>query len=283
MEKNDHHIEAMTRKQVDVALNWAAEEGWNPGLHDADAFYAADPEGFFMGFLNHEPVSSISAVRYGKGFGFIGFFMVRPEHRGKGYGFEIGQRALAHLEGRLIGIDGVVAQQENYQKAGFTLVHRNIRYEGIGIGKPVNHPDILPLSDISFEEMSACDRRFFPGKRDAFLKSWISRPQTVAFGIRREGDLAGYGVLRPCRSGYKIGPLFAPDADSAKTLFLSLLGHALKGSPVYLDVPEINPAAVALAEDHHMKMVFETARMYNHKPPSLPLNEIFGITTFELG
>jgi len=175
MDKNDHHIQAMTCEQLNQTLDWAAAEGWNPGLHDADPFYAADPEGFFMGFLDGEPVSSVSAVRYGRGFGFIGFFMVRPEHRGKGYGFEIGQRAVAHLEGRLIGIDGVVAQQANYQKAGFTLVHRNIRYEGIGSGKPVEHPEILPLSNISLEEINACDRRFFPEKRDLFLKSWISR------------------------------------------------------------------------------------------------------------
>ena len=94
MEKNDYQIRTMTRDQLDLALEWAADEGWNPGLHDAEPFYGADPEGFFMGFLNREPVSCISAVRYGKGFGFIGFFMVRPEHRGKGYGFEIGQRAL---------------------------------------------------------------------------------------------------------------------------------------------------------------------------------------------
>ncbi|MCG6881064.1 MAG: GNAT family N-acetyltransferase [Deltaproteobacteria bacterium] len=282
-ERKNYHIKTMTREQVDVALDWAADEGWNPGLHDAEPFYTADPEGFFMGFLDREPLSSISAVRYGKGFGFIGFFMVKPEHRGKGYGFEMGQWALAHLEGRLIGIDGVVAQQENYQKAGFTLVHRNIRYEGVGSGEPVNHPEILPLSGIPFEEIYACDRRFFPGKRDAFLKSWIGRPHTVALGIRLQDHLAGYGVLRPCRSGYKIGPLFAPDAGWAETLLLSLLGHARKGSPVYLDVPEINPSAVALAEDNRMKMVFETARMYNHKPPNLPLNEIFGITTFELG
>ena len=47
-----------------------------------------------MGFLDGEPVASISAVRYGEGtFGFIGFFMVKSKYRGRGYGFEIGQRA----------------------------------------------------------------------------------------------------------------------------------------------------------------------------------------------
>ena len=279
----DYHIKTMTRKQLDLAMDWAADEGWNPGLHDADPFYAADPEGFFMGFLSDEPVSAISAVRYGIGFGFIGFFMVKPEHRGKGYGFEIGQKALRHLEGRLIGIDGVVMQQENYKKAGFTLVYRNIRYQGVGSGKPPDHPEIVPLSGIPLGEIYACDRRFFPEERESFVKSWISRPHTIALGIRRKGSLSGYGVLRHCRSGYKIGPLFAPDASSAETLLLSLLGHTQEGSPVYLDVPEINLSAVALAEKNRMKVVFETARMYNRKPPRLPVNEIFGITTFELG
>ncbi len=283
METKDYHIKTITREQLDLALEWAAQEGWNPGLYDADPFFAADPEGFFMGFLNGQPVSCVSAVRYGETFGFAGFFMVKPEHRGKGYGFEIGQRALAHLEGRLIGLDGVVAQQANYQKAGFALVHRNIRYEGAGAGEPESHPEIFPLQEIPFEEISACDGRYFPEKREAFLRSWISRPQTVALGIGRGGSLSGYGVLRPCRSGYKIGPLFATDAGSAETLLRSLLGEARKGSPVFLDVPEINPSAVALAEAHGMKTVFETARMYNGKPPRLPLNEIFGITTFELG
>lgn len=282
-----YHIKTMTREQLEIAIDWAATEGWNPGLHDAEPFYAADPEGFFMGFLNGEPVSSISAVRYGKGygkgFGFIGFFMVKPEHRGEGYGFEIGQRALRHLEGRLIGIDGVVAQQENYKKAGFNLVYRNIRYQGVGSGKSVIHPEIVPLSTIPLGEIIVCDRRFFPEERDAFVESWVSRPGTIALGIRAKKTLAGYGVLRPCRSGYKIGPLFAPDADAAKALLETLRGHAEKGAPIYLDVPDINPEAIALAEEHHMKVVFETARMYNRTPPDLPINEIFGITTFELG
>jgi Acetyltransferase (GNAT) domain/Acetyltransferase (GNAT) family len=201
-----------------------------------------------MGFLNDEPVSSISAVRYGKGFGFIGFFMVKPEHRGHGYGFKIGQQALRHLEGRLIGIDGVVAQQENYKKAGFTLVYRNIRYEGVASGEPMTNPEIVSLSSVPLKEIHACDRRFFPGEREVFVKSWISRPHIIALGIGRNGNLAGYGVLRPCRSGYKIGPLFAPDAVSAKALFKSLLGHAETGAPVFLDVPENNSRAVALAE-----------------------------------
>ena len=273
----------MTRQQLDQALDWAAAEGWNPGLHDADAFYAADPEGFFMGFLDGEPVASISAVRYGKTFGFIGFFMVKPEYRGRTYGFQIGQRALAHLENRLMGLDGVVAQQENYRKAGFNLAYRNIRYQGEGSGRTIRFPEIVDLSTLPFEEIETCDRRFFPDERSAFLRMWLSRPGTRGLGIKRDGHLKGYGVLRPCRSGYKIGPLFAPHFNSAKAIFEALSGRVEKGAPLYLDVPEINTSAVALAEDNRMELVFETARMYNREPPSLPMEEIFGVTTFELG
>jgi hypothetical protein len=52
---------------------------------------------------------------------------------------------------------------------------------------------------------------------------------------------------------------------------------------IFLDTPEINPAAVALAQKYNMQVSFETARMYTGECPSLPLNRIFGVTSFEIG
>ena len=76
----------------------------------------------------------ISAVRYGSGFGFIGFYIVRPNFRGQGYGLQIWNAAMARLAGRTIGLDGVVAQQDNYRKSGFVLAWNNARFEGLGGG-----------------------------------------------------------------------------------------------------------------------------------------------------
>jgi hypothetical protein len=42
-------------------------------------------------------------------------------------------------------------------------------------------------------------------------------------------------------------------------------------------------AARALFERYGLKPVFETARMYRGPVPVLPLDRIYGITTFELG
>jgi Acetyltransferase (GNAT) domain len=61
----------MTRPELDVAVEWAADEGWNPGLKDADCFHRTDSDGFLMGFRDGEPVASISVVRYDGAFGFL--------------------------------------------------------------------------------------------------------------------------------------------------------------------------------------------------------------------
>jgi len=279
----NYKIRTMFRDEANIAIDWAASEGWNPGLYDVDCFYAADPEGFLVGELNNEPIATISAVKYGETFGFIGFYIVKPEYRGQGYGIQIWNAALERLSGRNIGLDGVVAQQSNYKKAGFELAYRNIRYEGLSGGTQPENPEVIDLSRLPFDAVDAYDRPFFPGNRTQFLKSWLNQPESIALGIMQKGKLAGYGMVRACRSGYKIGPLFADSPELAESLFISLKAGVMPGKPIYLDVPEMNQDAVALAEKHKMKLVFETARMYTGTCPDLPLNRLFGVTSFELG
>jgi GNAT superfamily N-acetyltransferase len=76
----------MRREDLAFAIELAAREGWNPGLHDAECFFAADLGGFLIGERVGEPVGCISAVSYAGRYGFVGLYIVRPEYRGKGYG-----------------------------------------------------------------------------------------------------------------------------------------------------------------------------------------------------
>lgn len=181
MQQGDGYgIRTMTRSEVDLAVDWAAEEGWNPGLHDAECFHAADPKGFLIGLIDQEPIATISAVKYGDAFGFIGFYIVRPDCRGKGYGLQIWNAAMACLAGRSIGLDGVVSQQANYAKSGFTLAYRNIRYGGTGGGAVPDDPRIAPRPCFPLADVQAYDRPFFPGSREAFLTHWLVQPQSTA-------------------------------------------------------------------------------------------------------
>ncbi len=279
----DYTIRTATREEIDLAVEWAAQEGWNPGLHDADCYYAADPKGFLIGLLGDEPIAMVSSIRYGSTFGFAGFYIVKPDYRGEGYGLQIAQAAMQRLEGRNVGLDGVVEQQENYKKSGFKLAYRNVRYEGSGGGTPPTRPDIIELSSLPFDTITTYERSFFPEPRDEFLRTWINQPDSTALGIMDDGKLVGYGVIRACRTGQKIAPLYADSPELAEALFHALKSATKPGDPIYLDVPEPNQAAIDLAKRHGMEIVFETARMYSGSAPALPLERIFGVCSFEVG
>lgn len=283
MDSKKYTIRTAGRDEVDTVVEWAAQEGWNPGLNDAHCYYGADNNGFLIGYLGDEAIASISVVKYDDNFGFLGFYIVKPEYRGMGYGLKVWNEGMKYLTGCNVGLDGVVDQQDNYTKSGFKLAFRNIRYEGKGGGKEVLDKDVVDLNSLPFEEIIEYNSAFFPADRSRFIKEWISQDNCRALGIIQEGKLCGYGVIRPCREGYKIGPLFADTPKIAQSLFTSLKAVANSSDKVYLDVPEINSNAVELAETHNMSVVFETARMYTGEQPDLSHGRLYGITSFEIG
>jgi GNAT superfamily N-acetyltransferase len=268
--------------EISIAMDWAAAEGWNPGLADAACFAATDPEGFLIGELDGAPVATVSCVNYGESFAFLGFYIVRKDLRGRGYGLRIWNAAIAHAGRRVIGLDGVVAQQENYRKSGFELAYANVRYGGTAAALDAPQANVIALADVPLATLEAYDATVFPARRTAFLRAWIGAPGHVSCALMRDGGLAGWGVIRPCRSGRKIGPLVADGRASAEMVLSGLLARA-GGGEIFLDVPSINRDAVALAQDLGLTPVFGTARMYTGAVPPLRLERVFGVTTFELG
>ncbi|XHF40206.1 GNAT family N-acetyltransferase [Metapseudomonas boanensis] len=284
-------IRNMTRPELDELVGWAAREGWNPGLHDAELFWATDPEAFIAADLEGELIGGGAITSYNGEFGFMGFFIVRPEYRGKGLGNTLWHarrnRLLARLHpGASIGMDGVFAMQDYYAKGGFVFSHRNMRFRADipqrWVTPRIGDQDIVPLAAFPFDQVLDYDRTCFPAPRPAFLSGWITQPDALALGCRRDGRLSGYGVIRRCREGCKIGPLFADDALAANALYSQLAGFAA-GGPLFLDAPENNPAAMELVRQEGMIEVFGCARMYLGPPPALAHERVFGVTTFELG
>lgn len=273
-------IRAMAAAEVALALDWAAAEGWNPGLADAGPFTAVDPEGFLIGELDGVPASIISAVNYDARFAFLGFYIVRPDLRGRGFGLGLWQAAMARAGARTVGLDGVVAQQDNYRRSGFAFAYNNIRYGGEA-PRLASPQATVPLSAVPFDALARDDETVFPAARPAFLQAWFGAPGHSGRALLRDGSLAAWGVIRPCRAGRKVGPLVADDRAAAEAVFAALLGEA--GGEVFLDVPQPNRAALALAEAHGLKPVFETARMYSGPIRDVALGRVFGVTTFELG
>ncbi len=280
-------IRAMRPEDMALAGDWAAAEGWNPGDADVQCFATVDPQGFLIGELDGAAAATISCVNYDDRFSFLGFYIVRPDLRGRGYGLRIWNAAIAHAGGRTVGLDGVVAQQENYQKSGFALAYPHIRYGGTVAATAVPPAGVVALTDVAFPLVEADDARVFPAPRTAFLRAWIGTRGHLGRALMRDGRLVAWGVIRPCRTGHKIGPLVADDRAAAEVVFTALVtaiggGRGLSDQ-VFLDVPSVNRDAVALAQGHGLAPVFETARMYTGPIRPLRLERIFGVTTFELG
>lgn len=265
----------MTLADAELALDWAAGEGWNPGRHDAASFLAPDPGGMLVGLVDGAPAATIACVNYGDAFGFVGLYIVREDLRGQGHGLELWDAGHAHFAGRPSGLEAVEAQIPNYTRSGYVAGGWTQRWEGRGGGpaqaaEPVTVPDVLEL-----------DGRGFGVERAAFLHGWLGQPEAVALGVWRNGRLAAYGVRRRCREGWKVGPLFATGLDDASTVLDGLVAD-LEG-PYWIDIPRAHPHATRLATDRQMTPVFRTARMVRGSTPPRDDGVVFGVTSLELG
>ncbi|MEV6246713.1 GNAT family N-acetyltransferase [Streptomyces sp. NPDC051742] len=278
-------VSRATERDWELVRSWAAEEGWNPGLSDARAFFAQDPRGFFLGRLDGEPVSAVSVVTYDDAYAFLGFYLVRPELRGLGHGLATWQAALAHAGTRSVGLDGVPAQQDNYRRSGFSTAYRTARYVG-----EVPAPDgpvagVVAAEQVDPGALAAYDAACHHADRPRFLGAWLTTPGHRALVRVTEGRLTGYGVVRPAQDEARIGPLFADTRADAAALLDALAAEArhFGADRIAVDMPESNPAAARLAEERGLTPTFETARMYTGPVRPVARERVYGVTTLELG
>ncbi|MCG6154816.1 GNAT family N-acetyltransferase [Rubinisphaera margarita] len=281
-------IRPMTSGEVQQLVQWADAEGWNPGRNDADCFWQLDPDGFLALVEDNELIGGGAIIRYSDTFGFMGLFIVRETHRGQGHGSKLWFARRDQLLSRLgpkacIGLDGVDAMVPFYAKGGFEPFTRHRRYELSDSSADFQQSSqIVELTTVDFDKITAFDRDCFPAPRDHFLNAWITQPEAIALGFLDHSTLRGFGVMRPCVHGWKIGPLYADSHEIANELFAAFQLHR-HGGPIYLDVPENNPIAIDLCGTYDMKEVFGCVRMYYGNPPELDSLKIFGITTLEVG
>ncbi len=280
MENQRPELRTARRDEMPIILDWAAKEGWNPGLDDAKAFLAADPEGFFVADLGGGPAAAISVVNHDSTMAFLGLYLCRPEHRGKGIGFGLWKHAIGHAGGRTIGLDGVPAQQHNYASSGFAHAGSTMRWEGALAGRPNARTRRARVEDLT--AIRALDRAANGYGRNKFLDAWLQdTPARMTLVLEERGECMGFATIRRCLRGCKIGPLVAPHANDAIDLVLAAQ-DACPGDVVVVDAPDANGELIGWMKDRGFTCSFQTARMYRGPAP-LMSSLLQGVGTLELG
>lgn len=269
-------------KEVALVLDWAHNEGWNPGIDDAHAFWTADDGGFFLAEVEGEIVAVISVVNHDDAHAFLGLYLCKPEFRGRGIGFALWATALKHAGMRTVGLDGVAEQQSNYAKSGFVKTGSTMRFEGglpagISAGqRPYTSNDLIAVATL--------DRKAIGYMRPRFLSGWVQKTKTRnTFVSERNGRITGFATARLCRNGCKIGPVIAPDAGTALAL-MRAAAKFLDAKQVVVDLPDSQAAFREVLLSQGFTSTFETARMYRGTPPvpAAP-KTLFGVASLELG
>ncbi len=292
-------IRGMTRDEERQLVEWAGGEGWNPGLHDAELFWELDPEGFLALEVEGRLAGGGAIIRHNGRFGFMGLFIVRPEYRSQKLGTQLWYARRDRLRERLepggtIGLDAVDAMIPFYARGGFEPLTRHRRFQWtnpptipaeprLAESVPVaEDTGLVKIGPGDLDRVEACDHGCFPGDRRRFLGPWVLQPDAIALAAVAHGRFSGYGVMRRCPVGYKVGPLCADDSAVAHRI-LRGLGLRAGGQPVFVDAPDNNPAARRLCERLGMAEVFGCVRMYLGPVPDLDNGRIFGIATLEVG
>jgi len=273
-------LRTATPDEIETMLDWAAAEGWNPGLDDAGAFRAADPEGFFVAELDGAPVAAISVVNHSDDFAFLGFYICRPAFRGKGIGYRLWQHGLRHAGTRTVGLDGVADQEENYARSGFVRTGASLRLEGALDGQPA--ADVRPVEASDLDGIDKLDAAVNGYARRAFLSTWLeATPTRRSFVLQTDQGFSGFATLRRCRDGVKIGPVVAGSTGEVILLVRAGLA-AMPSEKVILDLPSANEALHQHLLAKGFSQTFATARMFRGTAPqSGPLLQ--AIATMELG
>ncbi|XP_035700254.1 uncharacterized protein LOC118432749 [Branchiostoma floridae] len=299
--------------EVSLILEWAAAEGWNPGVHDAESFYLQDATGFYLAELDGVPIGGFSMVKYGENFAFGGFLIIKPAFRGKGYALRLYKAVMeaSDMSDRTIGLYGMVHLQDTYSRiGGAQFAWKQSRFRGVGTDdakgvKQVDSPvAIVSVKEVDFEHLCVFDASVFGTARPTFLKSWISQPGMVALvavvtttacgededARSKETTIVGCGCIRLSVESYKdanfsrrIGPIFAESAAVGSQLFAALTATVPLGIPYYIDVPHTNESAMEIAREASLQSVYQTARMFINGDRGVKCSMIYGITSLELG
>lgn len=265
-------IRQMTLAESDIVVKWANQEDWIICKGDGEAFYRADPAGFFVGEADGNIVCAYAAIKH-ESFVCLTLHLVPPEERGKGYGALIYEHAKRHYkDSEIIAFDVADKLIEKYKRQGYKL------YFGSEFGRKKAEgtlsPDLVDLRDFDIEQVARYDADTFGYYRKEMIESMIKQKTNYSLGAVKDGKLCGFGILKERLDGscYLISPLSADSKEIAAKLF-SGLQSKIVGKEVYTAVFDNNPGAMEIWKEQGWEALSTYYRMYKGENLKTDLNK----------
>jgi GNAT superfamily N-acetyltransferase len=262
---------------------WMSAAGWDSGYGDAAAVQNLDPRCLVIGMLDDRPVAGVSLLRVSREFAFAGSLIVRPEVRELGFGRALWNISLPHAGSRVIGIEAPHEMAKACREAGFTEAYDTIGYQGRAAARP--RPVDAGVRGIEPRDRSAVtglDALCSPFARREVLTAWLAADAARTLVYEQGDQVTGFGVIRPCRTGYRIGPLIACDEHAALALF-DALAALCPGELINMSAPEPNRAATDLARARDLAEQIRTTRMYSAPIRPAAVTRCYSTTSLSYG
>jgi GNAT superfamily N-acetyltransferase len=274
---------AVSLDEWQVVHEWAKAENWDIGIGDAERFFNVDNQGFYLAYVNDQPVASVSVVNYTDEFSYAGFYLVAPGLRGKGYGLRLSYEAFHHCENRSVGLDGMPEQESNYKKGGFATYYETSRLVGL-VKNSVACPDgVEKITEKNISDVIRYDEKITGYPRDSLLIDWFNGGERYGFVVNSEDGVLGIIGIRRSAEGYRLGPLYSESRDVLEKLFASALSQVPVGERVTIDAPTTSSDFIGLLRDQGYEEIFHTLRMYRGSEPNGDKEKVKAIVSLELG
>jgi ribosomal protein S18 acetylase RimI-like enzyme len=245
---------------LSTAVGWAhRREDWR-WVMDLGRGVVAETRGVIVG--------SALWWLYGEAASSLGMVIVAPDRQGLGIGRRLVAMALADIGARSMVLAATDAGRPLYESLGFRVTGTVRPYTGTArpaAGRPELGLGLRALAPGDLPALKALDAAAKGMPRDAVIEALVPVGEAVVLADAN-GTPRGFSFCRTAGAGRVIGPVVAPDEESAKLL----IGHWLTrhaGEALRLD----NPAGAGLGDwlaAHGLASAGSRAAMTRGAPPA---------------
>ncbi|SFB22169.1 Acetyltransferase (GNAT) domain-containing protein [Cohnella sp. OV330] len=270
---NGLRVRELSERDIPFAMTLKNIAGWNQTDRDWQDYLFYDREGCFLAEYDGKEAATMTTIRYGDRFGWIGMVLVHPDDRGRGIATQLLQLGIRHLRDqgvRCIKLDATAMGKKVYVPLGFAEEYDVRRYEleaspskreSKGATASEYRGEVRSLTEADLEEIAVYDAAIFGADRRTVLKRLRAREHIYAFVTRDDRGITGYLMAHQGYEAVQIGPWAASDVQAAETLLASLLS-SVGGGKVFFDLPCPNVHGIQMAEIAGFRIQRTFCRMY---------------------